>query len=1024
MDVGTLAAYMDIDDSQWSSGLSSADREFDRFASSIDAELEQLERQFEREAKAFADEMEQGFRDLDDIVEKAFEDAETAARGSGEDVAEQFTRGADGRLRDSRGKFVKAGETAGEGLADGVGDAGSAGAEKAGTGMMGSLKGLGWAAAGVAIGAVLMDGFTKALDAEKAGDKLAAQIGATPEMSAEFGALAGRMYADAYGESITDVTEAIRAVWQSGLIPEDAAIADIEAITATAMDFASAMDEDVTKSVRAAAKMIKTGMAEDGQQAFDILTRGMQQGADDADDLLDTFAEYPTMFRDLGLSGEQSMGLLVQGLKAGARDADTVADSLKEFAIRAQDGSKTSAEGFKAIGLNAKEMTDIFARGGPEAAAALDTVLDRLRDIEDPVERNAAAVALFGTKAEDLGDALFSLDPSAAVDALGNVEGAAAKMGDTLNDNASTRIESFKRTLEQDLVNFIGGNVLPSLSALVDGLKLTGVPQAIGDIVTQGRELIGGIVQDVRDWAATHEEQIDRIVASGKKLYDEVTKAVSETISFVEDVWESSDWIGGIATKIEGTIRIFGGLVEMIRGAVQLVAGILTGDWSKAWAGVEAIVSGAVDAVIGAADNLVGSLVDTFGGSGTWQGIKDGAKEAWDGTVQVFKDAGQWISDAVSWAAALPGKVGAWFGSVKDAAVAKLEELGTWITVDLPAQIGAGISGLGGKMRGWISAGVEGLKWALTDGLQWAIAWAVVLPIKLVEAGADLGGKMITWIGDAWQWAKDTAETKTTELLTWAKGVPGRIVESVGELNAKVGEWASNAWQNAKDTTVRKIQELLDWAKGVPGRVVDAVSDLNRRVGDWARNAWQSAKDGAAEKGNELVTWAKDLPGRIVREIGDLGSKLWQAGKDLLAGLLRGIKDAAQDVYNYVSGIADKIAALKGPLPYDRKLLRPAGQAIMQGLLTGLRSQEAELFGYVGSLGDRLAVAGATAATLTPDVMAAGAANGQQPGAPGAAGASDTSQRALVNIENYHPPKGDDPFATAQDLDWLSKAGG
>jgi phage-related minor tail protein len=1027
VDVGTLAAYMDIDDSQWSSGLSSADREFDRFASSIDSELDQLERQFAREAQAFADEMEQGFRELDDIVEKAFEDAEDAARGSGEDVAEEFTRGADGRLRDSRGRFVKAGEQAGEGLSDGVGDAGAAGAETAGVGMMDSLKGLGWAAAGAAIGAVLIAGFTKALDAEAAGDKLAAQIGATPEMSAEFGALAGRLYAEAYGESLTEVNEAIRAVWQSGIIPEDAAIADIEAITATALDFASAMDEEVSKSVRAAAKMIKTGLADDGAAAFDILTRGMQQGADDADDLLDTFAEYPTMFRDLGLSGEAAMGLLVQGLKAGARDSDTVADALKEFAIRAQDASTTSAAGFEAIGLNAKKMTDIFARGGPEAAQALDTVLDRLRAVQDPVERNAAAVALFGTKAEDLGDALFSLDPSSAVDTLGNVEGAAARMGNTLADNASTRIESFKRTMEMGLVNFIGGNVLPSLSALIDGLKLTGVPQAIDNIVTQGRQLIGGIVEDVRTWAATHGEQIDRIVAGGKKLYDEVTTTVSETIAFIEEVWESSDWIDVVATKIEGTIKIFSGLVEMIRGAVQVISGVLTGDWSKAWDGVQAIAEGAVDAAIGAVDNLVGGVVELLGGD--WQGIKDGARQALESVVQAFVDAGEWVAGALSWAAALPGKVGAWFGSVRDAAVAKLEELGTWVTVELPAKIGAGLASLGGKMQGWIASGIEGLKWALTEGLEWAVAWAIVLPYKLIEAGSDLGAKMIEWIGDAWQWAKDTAVTKATELYEWAKEVPGKVIESVSALNARIGEWASTAWQNAKDTAARKGQELLDWARGLPSRIIESVSDLNSRVGDWARRSWQSAKDGAEEKGRELVSWARDLPGRIVREIGELGSKLWSAGRDLIEGLIRGIKDTASRIAESVLGpIRDTIAKTKALLGISSpsKVMAEIGYFMGEGLAIGIESTTGMVADSLAGLAEQAAGFGAQLAVgmggSGQAVPTAQAPDGTAGG--GWTGAGGDHPRALVNIENYHPPKDDDPHAVAQELDWISKAGG
>ncbi|WP_225855252.1 hypothetical protein [Micromonospora noduli] len=44
--------------------------------------------------------------------------------------------------------------------------------------------------------------------------------------------------------------------------------------------------------------------------------------------------------------------------------------------------------------------------------------------MKDPVEQRAAAVALFGTKAEDLGDALYALDPSTAMAGLGDLAGA------------------------------------------------------------------------------------------------------------------------------------------------------------------------------------------------------------------------------------------------------------------------------------------------------------------------------------------------------------------------------------------------------------------------------------------------------------------------------------------------------------------------------------------------------------------------------------------------------------------------
>ena len=74
---------------------------------------------------------------------------------------------------------------------------------------------------------------------------------------------------------------------------------------------------------------------------------------------------------------------------------DRVGDAVKEFAIRAVDGSDSTAQAFKDIGLNAKEMSSAMAQGGDSARAAFEQTVQALLDMEDPLARNQAAVALF-----------------------------------------------------------------------------------------------------------------------------------------------------------------------------------------------------------------------------------------------------------------------------------------------------------------------------------------------------------------------------------------------------------------------------------------------------------------------------------------------------------------------------------------------------------------------------------------------------------------------------------------------------
>lgn len=323
------------------------------------------------------------------------------------------------------------------------------------------------AAAAVAFGVALLG----ALDEQAVGAKVAAQLGYGSADAKRFGKIAGKLYSEGWGESVGEIGEAIRQIMAMKLVPEDAGDEEIADVARQAQILADVFDQDVKAAAESVQQMIRNGLVPDATAGFDLITRGIQEGVDKSDDLLDTFNEYSTQFRELGLSGPEALGLMNQALKAGARDADTAADALKEFAIRAKDGSKASAEGFKAIGLDAEKMTAIFSKGGPAAREALGTVIDKLKAMKDPVAQDAAAVALFGTKAEDMQDALFAMDPETATQGLDNLAGATDRAGDAASDNAAAKLESFKRTLQHTLVEMLGNKVLPILEKVVDWLS-------------------------------------------------------------------------------------------------------------------------------------------------------------------------------------------------------------------------------------------------------------------------------------------------------------------------------------------------------------------------------------------------------------------------------------------------------------------------------------------------------------------------------------------------------------------------
>lgn len=393
-----------------------------------------------------------------------------------------------------------------------AGDAGGDAGQAAGDGLKDKLK-KGALVAGAAAGALLVAGIAKAIDQANITSKLQAQLGATGKDAARYGKVAGQLYSQGITESFEQGAEVIRSVVNAGLVPPDATNRQLQSIAAQMSDVANTFGTDMSMQTQAVSALMKNKLAPDAKGALDVITVGMQKLGPNAEDLLETFQEYPVQLKKLGLDAKTSLGLFRQGLQGGARDTDIIADAFKEFSIRSIDMSDGSRAAYKSLGLSAKDMERQIGKGGESARKGLDTVLDRLRSMKDPVKREATAVGLFGTQAEDLGTALFALDPSKATDAFGKVSGAAEGLGKTLHSGPSHEIEVFTRGLEQAFVGVIGGqvlpilatvgswinsNVLPPLSAMTTVVGATLVP-VLSALWTAGSEVVGWL-QDMGTW--------------------------------------------------------------------------------------------------------------------------------------------------------------------------------------------------------------------------------------------------------------------------------------------------------------------------------------------------------------------------------------------------------------------------------------------------------------------------------------------------------------------------------------------
>lgn len=497
-------------------------------------------------------------------------------------------------------------------------------------------------------------------DFDSSQGRIQAQLGITAEEAAELGDVAEEVWKDAFGENVREAGDAVSTVQKSlkGLKGEE-----LKEATENAFILRDAFEYEVNESTRAAkALMDNFGIA--GTKAFDYITVAAQKGADYSGELIDTINEYSTYFSAAGISIDGMFNILIQGAQNGAWNLDKVGDAVKEFNIRAKDGSETTAEGFKAIGLNADEMAQKIARGGEEGQRAFMATVSALAAIEDPVKRNAAGVALFGTQWEDLeSKVVTSLDPTK--DMLGQVEGATQKAGEALQDNFGARATALWRETQTamepvgEILLNLAEDVLPKVSSAVDtvskwfsGLSpamqqsmvlfgilaaaigpvlvvVGAVVSAIGSIGLVAAGIIAGVMAlagaFIVLWknSETFRNGVTAVFSKIKEVALQVFGIVRDFI--MQKVTEIQQFWAENGTQImEAVSNVFNFIKSIIEFVMPFILLII----QSVWENIKGVISGALDIIMG--------IIKVFAGlfTGDWSKMWEGLKQLFSGALE------------------------------------------------------------------------------------------------------------------------------------------------------------------------------------------------------------------------------------------------------------------------------------------------------------------------------------------------------------------------------------------------------
>lgn len=273
----------------------------------------------------------------------------------------------------------------------------------------------------------------------------------------------------------------------------------------------------------------------------------------------------------------------------------------------------------------------------------------------------------------------------------------------------------------------------------------------------------------------------DLYASSGAKELFESTmisavKAIGALLSII---------IKRIAQVVSTITGMVSGAIEIIQGLITFVTGAFTGDWGKAWKGVEDIALGFKQYVSSLFQLLFGTITAIFSPIAQWFSKK--FQDARDGVTKAFSDVGKWFSakntdiqngmksisswfgtkfkSARSLTNAAFSNIGSWFGQKREDIKSNMKSIAQWFK-DIFNSAYNGITSIFNKIggyfntvAGWIKSPVLGAVKAIAKAVNWVYG----------KLGGD--GDLI----------------KVSELDNYASGTNGVARDSFGVVNDQSG---------------------------------------------------------------------------------------------------------------------------------------------------------------------------------------------------------------------------------------------
>lgn len=567
-----------------------------------------------------------------------------------------------------------------------------------------------------------------------------------------------------------------------------------------------------------------------------------------------------------------------------------------------------------------KVSWDAYAKAQEKAAGSTKRSTQSLKDQANEMQKNV------GSSIEQLGGNWESLRNKSMKSAQ-DINGASIR-----NANAMLRWATDSNSATAQFVRgFIGlspaiGTATTSVGLFLKNAKtiagtISGGITGISNFVKVGT----GIVQ-VASGAKTAEQAFGKL-AESSHLAAAAQKACAAA-SFIAQHALAFGIVGAIAVVVTALVLFFtktktgqqmwSNFVNWLKNAWQSLVQVA----QTVWNAIVQVFNTSVNAVKGAWNGILSFF------SGLWTGIVTVARVTWQGLTVLF-------TAMVTVIKAIWNPIKIFFNLLWQGIVLVAKITWQGLVVVFKAIVTV-IKAIWTPIRAFFSLLWQGI--LLVTKTVWNVIKTYISTVfKNIQTVIRTGMNIIKTVFTAgWNILTTIVNTAWKVITTVISTAINAVAGIIRAITAVIrGDW-SGAWNAIKGVT----QTIWNGIKSVVQIGINAVQSIVRTVMNAVKGVFSSIWNAIKGVFNNNVQFIKS-----VMHI-DLGAQ----GRAIMDSLLRGLKQAWENVKSFVGGIGNWIKEHKGPLSYDEQLLIPAGQAIMSGLNGGLTAGFSDVQDNVSSM--------------------------------------------------------------------------